>query len=69
MAAIQGVEGVISQLQAAAMAETGQDTHSQATARFAGQPPASLDRISSKPARGRGQSARFTPGAPCTPLN
>lgn len=29
MAAIQGIEGVISQLQATAMAARGQETHSQ----------------------------------------
>lgn len=37
MAAIQGIEGVISQLQATAMAARGQDTHSQSTVSFAGQ--------------------------------
>ncbi len=31
MAAIQGIEGVIGQLQATAMAARGQDTHSQST--------------------------------------
>lgn len=36
MAAIQGIEGVISQLQATAMAARGQDTHSQSTVSFAG---------------------------------
>lgn len=36
MAAIQGIEGVISQLQATAMAASGQETHSQSTVSFAG---------------------------------
>lgn len=48
MAAIQGIEGVISQLQATAMAARGQDTHSQSTVSFAGQLHAALDRISDR---------------------
>lgn len=48
MAAIQGIEGVISQLQATAMAARGQETHSQSTVSFAGQLHAALDRISDR---------------------
>ncbi|EJM4368552.1 flagellar hook-basal body complex protein FliE, partial [Salmonella enterica] len=48
MAAIQGIEGVISQLQATAMAASGQETHSQSTVSFAGQLHAALDRISDR---------------------
>lgn len=48
MAAIQGIEGVISQLQATAVAARGQETHSQPTVSFAGQLHAALDRISDK---------------------
>ncbi|VFS84502.1 flagellar hook-basal body complex protein FliE [Salmonella enterica subsp. enterica] len=51
MAAIQGIEGVISQLQATAMAARGQDTHSQSTVSFAGQLHAALDRISDRQTR------------------
>ncbi len=56
MAAIQGIEGVISQLQATAMAARGQDTHSQSTASFAGQLHAALDRISDRQTDGGARS-------------
>ncbi|EHV5962306.1 flagellar hook-basal body complex protein FliE, partial [Salmonella enterica subsp. enterica serovar Agona] len=55
MAAIQGIEGVISQLQATAMAARGQDTHSQSTVSFAGQLHAALDRISDRQTAARVQ--------------
>ncbi|NCB89688.1 MAG: flagellar hook-basal body complex protein FliE, partial [Gammaproteobacteria bacterium] len=46
MSAIQGIEGVISQLQATAMSAKMQDMQPQPTVSFAGQLHAALDRIS-----------------------
>lgn len=69
MAAIQGIEGVISQLQATAMAARGQDTHSQSTVSFAGQLHAALDRISDRQTAARVQAEKFTLGEPGIALN
>ncbi|HIC3577635.1 TPA: flagellar hook-basal body complex protein FliE [Salmonella enterica] len=69
MAAIQGIEGVISQLQATAMAASGQETHSQSTVSFAGQLHAELDRISDRQTAARVQAEKFTLGEPGIALN
>ncbi|ENK9978432.1 flagellar hook-basal body complex protein FliE [Salmonella enterica] len=69
MAAIQGIEGVISQLQATAMAARGQDTDSQSTVSFAGQLHAALDRISDRQTAARVQAEKFTLGEPGIALN
>ncbi|EIF7984319.1 flagellar hook-basal body complex protein FliE [Salmonella enterica] len=69
MAAIQGIEGVISQLQATAMAARGQDTLSQSTVSFAGQLHAALDRISDRQTAARVQAEKFTLGEPGIALN
>ncbi|EAO2917984.1 flagellar hook-basal body complex protein FliE [Salmonella enterica] len=69
MAAIQGIEGVISQLQATAMAASGQETHSQLTVSFAGQLHAALDRISDRQTAARVQAEKFTLGEPGIALN
>ncbi|EIJ1312719.1 flagellar hook-basal body complex protein FliE [Salmonella enterica] len=69
MAAIQGIEGVISQLQATEMAARGQDTHSQSTVSFAGQLHAALDRISDRQTAARVQAEKFTLGEPGIALN
>ncbi|EMD9039752.1 flagellar hook-basal body complex protein FliE [Salmonella enterica] len=73
MAAIQGIEGVISQLQATAMAARGQETHSQSTVsfagHFAGQLHAALDRISDRQTAARVQAEKFTLGEPGIALN
>ncbi|HAK5374195.1 TPA: flagellar hook-basal body complex protein FliE [Salmonella enterica] len=69
MAAIQGIEGVISQLQATAMAACGQDTHSPSTVSFAGQLHAALDRISDRQTAARVQAEKFTLGEPGIALN
>ncbi|EBQ5462979.1 flagellar hook-basal body complex protein FliE [Salmonella enterica subsp. enterica] len=69
MAAIQGIEGVISQLQATAMAARGQDTHSQSAVSFAGQLHAALDRISDRQTTARVQAEKFTLGEPGIALN
>ena len=45
MSAIQGIEGVISQLQATAMSARAQESLPQPTISFAGQLHAALDRI------------------------
>ena len=52
MSAIQGIEGVISQLQATAMSARAQDSLPQPTISFAGQLHAVLDRLE------RGRQAR-----------
>ncbi|ENN0660705.1 flagellar hook-basal body complex protein FliE [Salmonella enterica] len=69
MAAIQGIEGVISQLQATAMAARGQDMHSQSTVSFAGQLHAALDRIDDRQTAARVQAEKFTLGEPGIALN
>lgn len=69
MAAIQGIEGVISQLQATAMAASGQETHSQSTVSFTGQLHAALDRISDRQTAARVQAEKFTLGEPGIALN
>ncbi|ECF2224002.1 flagellar hook-basal body complex protein FliE [Salmonella enterica subsp. enterica serovar Tyresoe] len=69
MAAIQGIEGVISQLQATAMAARGQETNSQSTVSFAGQLHAALDRISDRQTAARVQAEKFTLGEPGIALN
>ncbi len=69
MAAIQGIEGVISQLQATAVAARGQEAHSQPTVSFAGQLHAALDRISDKQTEARVQAEKFTLGEPGIALN
>ncbi len=62
MAAIQGIEGVISQLQATAVAARGQETHSQPTVSFAGQLHAALDRISDRQTEARVQAEKIHSG-------
>ncbi|EDS5864970.1 flagellar hook-basal body complex protein FliE [Salmonella enterica subsp. houtenae] len=69
MAAIQGIEGVISQLQATAVAARGQEMHSQPTVSFAGQLHAALDRISDRQTEARVQAEKFTLGEPGIALN
>ncbi|EDW6545832.1 flagellar hook-basal body complex protein FliE [Salmonella enterica subsp. enterica] len=69
MAAIQGIEGVISQLQATAVAARGQETYSQSTVSFAGQLHAALDRISDRQTAARVQAEKFTLGEPGIALN
>ncbi|MGS9235579.1 flagellar hook-basal body complex protein FliE, partial [Salmonella enterica subsp. enterica serovar Infantis] len=64
MAAIQGIDGVISQLQATAMAASGQETHSPSTVSFAGQLHAALDRLSDRQTAARVQAETSTLGEP-----
>ena len=56
MSAIQGIEGVISQLQATAMSARAQDSLPQPTISFAGQLHAALDRISDTQTAARTQA-------------
>ena len=67
MSAIQGIEGVISQLQATAMSARAQDSLPQPTISFAGH--AALDRISDTQTAARTQAEKFTLGEPGVALN
>jgi len=68
--AIQGIEGVISQLQATAMTARNQDvTDTQSTVSFAGQLHAALDRISDTQNAARAQAEKFSLGEPGVALN
>ena len=69
MSAIQGIEGVISQLQATAMSAKMQDMQPQPTVSFAGQLHAALDRISDTQTAARTQAEKFTLGEPGIALN
>lgn len=69
MSAIQGIEGVISQLQATAMSARAQGTLPQPTINFAGQLHAALDRISDTQTTARTQAEKFTLGEPGVALN
>lgn len=68
MSAIQGIEGVISQLQATAMSARAQESLPQPTISFAGQLRA-LDRISDTQTAARTQAEKFTLGEPGVALN
>ncbi|MDH6632149.1 UNVERIFIED_ORG: flagellar hook-basal body complex protein FliE [Lelliottia amnigena] len=68
--AIQGIEGVISQLQATAMTARNQDvTDTQSSVSFAGQLHAALDRISDTQNAARAQAEKFSLGEPGVALN
>lgn len=69
MSAIQGIEGVISQLQATSMSAKAQDALPQSTVSFAGQLHAALDRISDISTAARTQAEKFTLGEPGIALN
>ncbi|HHA2338321.1 flagellar hook-basal body complex protein FliE [Enterobacter ludwigii] len=67
--AIQGIEGVISQLQATAMTARNQNVAEQPRISFAGQLHAALDRISDTQTAARTQAEKFTLGEPGVALN
>jgi flagellar hook-basal body complex protein FliE len=68
--AIQGIEGVISQLQATAMTARNQNVaDQQPSISFAVQLHASLDRISDTQTAARTQAEKFTLGEPGVALN
>lgn len=66
---IQGIEGVISQLQATAMTARNQNVAEQPSISFAGQLHAALDRISDTQTVARTQAEKFTLGEPGVALN
>ena len=67
--AIQGIEGVISQLQATAGVAKNQSVGAESTVSFAGQLHAALDRISDTQTAARTQAEKFTLGEPGVALN
>lgn len=67
--AIQGIEGVISQLLATAMTARNQNVAEQPSISFAGQLHAALDRISDTQTAARTQAEKFTLGEPGVALN
>lgn len=67
--AIQGIEGVLSQLQATASVARNQSVESDSSVSFAGQLHAALDRISEKQTAARTQAEKFTLGEPGVALN
>ena len=69
MSAIQGIEGVISQLQATAMSARAQESLPQPTISFAGQLHGGLDSISHRQSAARTQAEKFTLGEPGVALN
>ncbi|POT59440.1 flagellar hook-basal body complex protein FliE [Citrobacter amalonaticus] len=69
MSAIQGIEGVISQLQATATGARTQEALPQPTVSFAGELHAALGRISDTQNAARVQAEKFTLGEPGIALN
>lgn len=67
--AIQGIEGVLSQLQMTANVARNQQVDTQSTVSFAGQLSAALDRISDTQNAARTQAEDFTLGVPGVALN
>lgn len=67
--AIQGIESVVSQLQATAGIAKNQSVDSVQTVSFAGQLHAALDRISDTQNAARTQAEKFTLGEPGLALN
>lgn len=66
---IQGIEGVISQLQATPGVAKNQSVGAESTVSFAGQLHAALDRISDTQTAARTQAEKFTLGEPGVALN
>lgn len=66
---IQGIEGVINQLQATAGVAKNQSVGAESTVSFAGQLHAALDRISATQNAARTQAEKFTLGEPGVALN
>lgn len=67
--AIQGIEGVLSQLQATASLARNQSVDVQPTISFAGQLTAALDRVSETQNSARAQAEKFSLGEPGVALN
>ena len=67
--AIQGIEGVLSQLQATASMARNHSVDTQPTISFAGQLHAALDRVSEVQTSARTQAEKFSLGEPGIALN
>lgn len=67
--AIQGIEGVLSQMQATASMARNQSVDTQPTISFAGQLHAALDRVSEIQTSARTQAEKFSLGEPGIALN
>ncbi|KNC09739.1 flagellar hook-basal body protein FliE [Klebsiella sp. RIT-PI-d] len=67
--AVQGIEGVLSTLQATASVARNQSVQNEPTVGFAGQLHAAIDRISDTQNAARVQAEKFTLGEPGVALN
>lgn len=67
--AIQGIEGVLSQMQATASMARNRSVDTQPTISFAGQLHAALDRVSEIQTSARTQAEKFSLGEPGIALN
>lgn len=67
--AIQGIEGVLTQMQAAVSVARNQQVDEQPAISFAGQLNAALDRISDTQNSARAQAEKFALGEPGVALN
>jgi flagellar hook-basal body complex protein FliE len=67
--AIQGIEGVLSQLQMTAAVARNQQVDTPSTVSFAGQLSAALDRISDTQNSAKAQAEKFSLGVPGVALN
>lgn len=67
--AITGIEGVLTQMQAAASVARNQQVEEQPTISFAGQLNAALDRISETQNSAKAQAQKFALGEPGIALN
>ncbi|MCS2150114.1 flagellar hook-basal body complex protein FliE [Scandinavium manionii] len=67
--AITGIEGVLTQMQAAASVARNQQVEEQPSISFAGQLNAALDRISDTQNSAKAQAEKFTLGEPGIALN
>ena len=67
--AIQGIEGVLSQLQATAAMARNQSVDTQPNISFAGQLHAALDRVSDTQNSAKAQAEKFSLGEPGIALN
>lgn len=67
--AIQGIEGVVAQMQSLSSVARNQPADIQPTISFSGQLSAALDRISENQNSARAQAEKFTLGEPGVALN
>jgi flagellar hook-basal body complex protein FliE len=67
--AVQGIEGVLSQLQMTANVARNQQVDTSTTVSFAGQLSAALDRVSETQNSAKAQAEKFAMGVPGVALN